>query len=627
MRSNRSFASLWIVTSLAGLAAVAAAAAQEAPPAPPDVGVLGAAEPLLVTDYHVDVLREGPAYQASAGVVLRNPRSMAVEGVALVPIPEQAISRGLLAENGDVRMKGVVRAREGAIDVYRGITRGRPSGGRDPAVLERLGDRWMRATVSPIAANGQVRLTIGYLGFTEKLGDRRAVDLPSERTAYRGTWNGSSRRLLAGEWNAGPLTTWCFRAPGADGSFCMELDPSQLLAAPLAHATYLLVLETPESTGDDLSHAAGAALAELVTGLSADDSVELYANGADGGLLGAPIAADAATRDRLAATLMNVHPAGWGRLDQRLRAALAAAAERSGAVRVVVASAQRRVAQLDELVQEVTRVVAKRGTTFALFTCAIGARADAAALADLAQAGGGRAFSILAPDETKLVAPPLAAAARRPVLVAPRVGVAGATETIVEAKRHVTYGETLRVSGRYAEGITALVRLEGHVLDQCVDTMWETGLDDENVAHPWVATIWAGLRARELRGQATADDVLAYLTRLCERFSLIGPETVALGLEPALEGRLPPMMGAPGTPVAQLDPPERPTLPPWGPSLPPNEQPERRMPPNGPAGPEGPNGSPLLRPAPIPVPASRAPGPAGPAPSVPGGRGGRGGSK
>jgi len=603
------------------VAGAALLAAQEAPPAPANVGVLGAAEPLLVTDYHVDVLREGPAYQASTVVVLRNPRSTAVEGVALIPVPESAIPRGFLAENGDVRMKGVVRSRERAVDVYRGITRSPPADGKDPAILERLGDRWLRATVSPVPAFGQVRLVIGYLGFTEKLGGLRELQLPSERTALRGSWAGSSRRLLAGEWSAGPIATWCFRAPGADGAFCVEIDPSALLEKALPGATYLLVLETPESTGDELADAGGAVLAELVRNLRPEDRVELYGNGSDAGFFGAPRAADETTRDRLAAELQNVHSRGWGHLDQRLNAALVEAGSVDGPVRIVVASAQRRVASRAELVQAVTRAAMRNGFGFGLFTCALGTRADASALADLAQAGRGRAFALLSAGESRAIAPPLVAAARRPVLVAPQASVAGAAELVVERKRHVTYGETLRIVGRYPEGMTALVRLEGHVLDETIDAMWETALDDENVAHPWVATTWAGLRARELRGKSAGEESLAYLVRLAERFSLIGAETVALGLEPALEGRLPPLIGTPETPVAQLDAPERPT-PPAQPESAPADPRDRRPPPVGPSGP-GQGGGPIpSRPPPSIPPVAPAPGPPAPSP-IPGGRGGQ----
>jgi hypothetical protein len=56
--------------------------------------------------------------------------------------------------------------------------------------------------------------------------------------------------------------------------------------------------------------------------------------------------------------------------------------------------------------------------------------------------------------------------------------------------------------------------------------------------------MWAGLRAMELRSQSAGDDALVFLARLSERFGLIGPETVSLGLEPAVEDRLPPLMGA-----------------------------------------------------------------------------------
>jgi hypothetical protein len=163
------------------------------------------------------------------------------------------------------------------------------------------------------------------------------------------------------------------------------------------------------------------------------------------------------------------------------------------------------------------------------------------------------------------------------------------------------------------------VRLEGHVLDRDVDAIWPAYLDDENVAHPWVATMWAGLRERELR-RANDDGNVAYLVRLAERFSLVVPRTVALGLEPALEDRLPPLMGTPSTPVAQLDPPERPT-PPARPETEPTDTPDRRPPPGGPAGPNGPT---LNPPAPAPAPVPSSPGPAGPAPSIPGPHGGHG---
>jgi hypothetical protein len=157
--------------------------------------------------------------------------------------------------------------------------------------------------------------------------------------------------------------------------------------------------------------------------------------------------------------------------------------------------------------------------------------------------------------------------------------------------------------------------VQGLVLDHHVDSMHEIAFPDEDLGHPWVATMWAGMRARELRRQS---DTLEYLARMCERFGLIGPESVALGLEPALENRLPPLMGAP---VAELDPPEQPSGP-AQPEIPPADAPERRQPPLGPLGPGGSGGAPanpLLRPAPSPT----IPAPA-PAPRAPTGRAGRG---
>ena len=580
----------------------AAASAQVAPER--DVGVLGDAQPLLVTDYSVEVVGEGPAFQASAVVELRNPRLDAVEGVALIPLPRGAIARGFLAFNGDTRLNGVVRARDGAIDVYRGITRA-PARGRDPAVLERLNDRWMRATVAPVAAQAAVKLTVGYLGLSEKLGDWREVDLPADASIHRASYLGSARRLLPSVPSAGPLATYCFRAPGGAGHFCMELDPAAQFGAPFERATYLLVLETPESTAGAIADAGGALLTSFVDELREGDAVELFANGCEDGCLGAVGAADVSARAKLAAALSSVTSGGWGHLESRLLRALSIAESRNGPVRVVVASAQRTIPHTADLVDAIVPLAYRR-SDFALFTCALGARADDASLADLARAGHGRAFTLLAADETACVAPPLAAAVRHSVLLEPQVTVAGALDVVAERKRHLTFGETLRICGRYEEGMHTLARLEawrgaGHP----VDATYAAEFADEALAHPWVATLWAGFFADELRRHATAESpessALDYLVRLEERFGLIGPETVALGLEPAFADRLPPLVGAPGLPVARLDPPERP-LPPSNPEVPDRDDRERRLPPSG-----GPTLGPPPRPLAPPIASPRPP--------------------
>ena len=95
---------------LLALAGSASASAQDELQ-PADVGVLGAAQPLLPLEYQVEVVGEGPVYQAVAHLQFRNPRLRVVEGVALVPMPAGAIPRGVLVVNGTTKMRGVVRSR------------------------------------------------------------------------------------------------------------------------------------------------------------------------------------------------------------------------------------------------------------------------------------------------------------------------------------------------------------------------------------------------------------------------------------------------------------------------------------------------------------------------------------
>jgi hypothetical protein len=602
------------------LLALAGSASAQDDLQPADVGVLGAAQPLLPVEYQVEVVGEGPVYQAVAHLQFRNPRLRVVEGVALVPMPAGAIPRGVLVVNGATKMRGVVRSRTRAVDAYRQITRG---SGRDPAVVEQLGDRWLRATLSPVAADDSVELQVRYLGFADRVGGRRQVALPSPRRALRSGGADGVAPSWLDEAGAAPAASgaWTFRAPGEEGYFCVELDPSAELSTPLPRPTVLLVVETPESTPPALARAAGAVLAKLAGELGEDAKVELFEDRDDdarGGLFNGFVPADAEARAALAERLAANEPRGWGRLEARVEKALASAESLGGPVRLVVASSQRRIARREPFLAAIERAAALHGDDFSCFTVAIGSAAETTTLADAARVGRGRAFVLPAAEEGDVacVGAALAAAARRPVLRLPQVDVAGSSELVVEERTQVTYGETLRAVGRYDEARTTLARLAGFVRGARVAVVKKVELPDEEVAHPWVATIWAGLRARQLRRDCTGTQPDDYVTRLCERFGLLGPETVSLSLEPALSDRMPPLVGAPGQPVTQLDPPVVPTPPnPETPTTFEPRDPRRTVPTNTPNGPLG-NPSPLPPPPANPTLPSQPP--LGPPPARPG---------
>jgi hypothetical protein len=611
-----------LATAFAALALLSAQGRGEDEKRPPEVGVLGGAEPLLPLDYRVDLRDEGPVYQAVAHLSFRNARARTVEGVALVPIAPGSIPRGVLVANGATKMRGVVRSRTRAVDAYRNLTRGLP--GRDPAVVEQLDDRWLKATLAPVAADDLVELQVSYLGFSERIGTRRMVDLPSPRRALRGNGNGAAPRWVddnaTNALPGAPLTLWSFRAPGSEGTFCIELDPSAQLATPLPRVTELLVVETPESTSPELARAGGLLLSALVNDLRDGDRVELWSDAHEGGSFSELAPADAAHRATLTEQLDKNEARGWGRLEARVEAALARAAKADGPVRLVVVSSQRRIARQEELRAAIDRAAFAHGDDFACFTVAVGSSAEAAGLAGWARAGHGRALALPTPADLAPVAAVVAAAARRPVLHRPEITVAGASELVAEGKLDVSFGETVRVVGRYDLAMTTLVRLQGLVGGIAIDLATKAELPDEDVAHPWVATMWAGLRARELRRTCTGKEPDPYLTRLCERYGLLGTETVSLSLEPALSNRMPPLIGEPGQPVAQLDPPVVPPPPP-GPCTPDEPRDPRKTLPQGPL--DAPNG-PFGNPSPLPThpQAPSLPSPAPSAPSAPPAHGG-----
>src|SRR5262249_6956860 len=193
-----------------------------------------------------------------------------------------------------------------------------------------------------------------------------------------------------------------------------------------------------------------------------------------------------------------------------------------GPVRLIVVSSQRRISKAPAVRAAIEKAAFEHGDDFACFTVALGPNAEAAALADWSSAGSGRAFVLPAADDATRIGPALAAASLRPLLRRPEVAVAGASELVAEGKSVVSYGETLRIVGRYDEAMTTLVRLQGKVRGAALDLTQKIDLPDEAVAHPWVATIWAGMRAKEIRRTCTGPKPDPYLTRLRERYRLLG---------------------------------------------------------------------------------------------------------
>jgi len=113
---------------------------------------------LAVLYHKVNVTIAGQTATTEIDQVFRNHNHFVVEGTYMFPLPEDsAISNLVLYVNGKP-MSAELLDRDKARQIYESIVRSQ----KDPALLEYVGREMFRASIFPIPANGDTRVTITY---------------------------------------------------------------------------------------------------------------------------------------------------------------------------------------------------------------------------------------------------------------------------------------------------------------------------------------------------------------------------------------------------------------------------------------------------------------------------------
>lgn len=177
---------------------------QPGPVAPPE------ATPLTVSGYRVEGHIQDQVANLTFNVSFRNPTDRIMEGVLVFPVPADTVLSGLTMTAGGKEMKGELLDAAQATTIYENIVRQQ----RDPALLELIGERLVRAKVFPIPARGEVSVKIVVSQLVPKSGELAGLTIPLSSAKMLQAEGGRKSVLLRLNSTA-PLRTVYSPTPGA----------------------------------------------------------------------------------------------------------------------------------------------------------------------------------------------------------------------------------------------------------------------------------------------------------------------------------------------------------------------------------------------------------------------------
>lgn len=130
--------------------------------------------PLSLSGYKVNGRIDGQAADLSFDIVFHNPTSQRLEGMLVIPIPQDTVLSGFTMTNNGKTMKGELLESGQAASVYQSIV----SQLRDPGLLELVGERMLRARVFPIEPNGDITVHVGWTQIVHQSGGLYSLSVP-----------------------------------------------------------------------------------------------------------------------------------------------------------------------------------------------------------------------------------------------------------------------------------------------------------------------------------------------------------------------------------------------------------------------------------------------------------------
>jgi len=519
------------------------------------------------------VLRDGLS-ETEVDQTFFNASARAVEGWYWFVIPEGASVTGFAVETDGVLVDGEVIERRAAAKQY-GVAK---ASGHAPAILEWVDGRSYRARIFPVPASGTRRVVLRYLelrpmvdgkltyvypmgrGTPTRIGefslaaelgaaggdmdvatlDEARVDHDGQRVTMRrsGFTPRADFQLEATlKKERPPLSVARFQTGGDAADYVMARYTPDVdwAAAKEPNADVVVVVDT-SADGDEATRQLQKTAAEaILRALSAEDRFALVSLDVSAKVLH-PAEGMAKAEDGEIATALDAladHASG-GATD--LSALFDVALGRvHGATQPAVVYVGDGLATSGEMTGEqlIERMRRALSTSRArLFTLGVGATADHLLLGELARAGGGQSFDVLAAGRASSRALELVAAVKVPTITDFELDLgAGLDEPLTNVSGKVPRGTDVVMLARTHHDLpkTAMVRgrLGGEAFEQEVEIVHE-----QSVVSAFVPRLWAAAYVHRLLGGAAGPEAeRGRVVALGIEYGLVTPYTSVLALE------------------------------------------------------------------------------------------------
>lgn len=546
--------------------------------------------PLRVRTHVVQVQVKDRVAVTDVDQVFSNPNPRALEGTYLFPLPRgAAIDRFSMWVDGRETPAELLDAAK-ARAIYEGIVREM----RDPALLEYAEQGLFKARIFPIEAHGEKRVRIRYaeilpsndgtVAYRYPLATERFSGAPLERASItadigeHGTvasvWSpshridvpsaaGADRRVRVGweERNTLPdrdfvlywrsaakevgLAVVAHRVAADDpeGTFLFVLAPRPGAADAALPKDVVFVLDTSGSMAGAKMTQARNALRFCLRSLGPDDRFGLVPFATEprpfrDGL----VPATAENRAAAESFVDRLEARGGTAIDDALRTGLAMlpAADGGSARTAQVLFLTDGLPTIGESdpAKVVDRVVAgARGAR--VFAFGVGNDVNTRLLDRLADATRGTRDYVAETEDIEVKVSSLYGKLARPAMTDVTLHVEGVAVSAVHP-RHLPdlfHGAELLVSGRYAAGGNAVVRLRGRVKGRDVEIVEEVRLPDAEPGNEFLPRLWAVRRVGhlldEIRIRGDSAELRDEVLRLAKRFGIVTPYTSYLIVEDA----------------------------------------------------------------------------------------------
>ena len=541
------------------------------------------AQPLAIQRQSVQVAIEDQIAETRVEQVFFNPASGDVEGWYWFTVPEDALLIGFALESNGELIEGEVVERKQAAATYEAAIQRR----NDPALLEWIDARTVRARIYPIPGAGTRRVVVRYQQLlAESEGKLRfhypmaapvgrdaatieefalEVDLRGDmadhfaaatsaearvenkgkrismrRSGYtpRADFELELTRNANDDEQPKPLRV-SLRESGRDQADYVMLrwvPDLELDQAPLPKGEVVIVVDT--SAGSDAAeHQAKLAVAEaMLRSLSESDRFVLVAADLGAQVLYPAEGMSEATPEALEQALEALaqrEAGGATDLGATFEQALERVhgLEQPAIVYVGDGLATSGEVDGDALAERLRRSLA--GSRARLFTVAVGREVDLALLTRLARVGGGKLLRVEEPAEAVVRALELAGALKTPTITDLQVDLGeGLDDVFVNAEGKLSRGQELVLLGRTHHDLPEQVTIRGRFGGEAFEKTYEVKLDDDSIATQLVPRLWAHAYVQQLLSDARGlEAVRGKVLGLGLEFGLMTPFTSFLALE------------------------------------------------------------------------------------------------